>query len=723
MKAKTIAIFSTKGGVGKTFISVNLAVVLAQEKKKVLLLDLDVQAGQDMSRMLNVSSKKTFVDIISRLAGIEKPEEFRSYLVTHSSGIDFLPGVTNIRQFSHINKENVKLFLEKVSKFYDYIVVDVGKAFTETLISVFDLSNLILLVVTPDILSVYQTKWSLDILQSMHFPLKMVKILLNRSESTGGVGWQEVSSALPCEILAHIPSEGKSVGLALNRGVPVVIDSPRSKVAEAFKILVHDMVKDDVFVEHQELEKLRTTGDTVKATEFWDKFGIIESVTRERQMFPEDEEGADEIIKLKKKIHEKIIGKLDLKKIDISVTSDPKKSKALRQTAERIVSDLLTEQTGAIISSFEVRQRLIKEIADEALGLGPLEDLLADPDITDIMVNNKDEVYIERLGKLTLTSKRFISNEQVRAIIERIIAPLGRRIDESVPMVDARLPDGSRINAIIPPLSLGGPMLTIRKFGKERYTMEDLLNRFYSLNQPMADFLKVCVMSRKNMIVSGGAGSGKTTLLNILSSFIPNNERIITIEDAAELKLKQEHWGRLESRSPNVEGKGAISIRDLFINTLRMRPDRIIIGECRSAEILDMLQAMNTGHDGSLTTIHANSTQDVLVRMDSMILMSGLELPLRAINEMIASAIDVIIQLARLSDGSRKVLQIAEVSGVTEDYHVRLNDIFVFRQKGVAPDGTVLGDYLPTGYIPTFLPGLKSRGLDISEDIFRPTQK
>jgi pilus assembly protein CpaF len=718
MEAKTIAIFSNKGGVGKTFISVNLAVTLAQENKRVLLLDFDFQAGQDMSRMLNVSSKKTFVDIAGHLDKIETAEDFRAHMVTHSAGIDFLPGVANIKQIPHITNESIKLFLDKASKIYDFILVDVGKGFTEVLITVFNFANLILLVVTPDILAVYQTKWSLDILQSLHFPLKMVKMILNRAESKGGVGWQEVSSALPCEIFAHIPSDGKTVGLALNRGVPVMIDSPRSKVAEAFRTLVHDMLKEGVFVEHQELEKLRTTGEPTKPGEFWEKFGLVEPIGRERQLYPESEQ-TDEIIKLKKRIHDKILEKLDLKRIDISVTSDTQRSKALRQTAERIIADLLTEHTGALISSLEVRQRLIKEIADEALGLGPLEDLLADPDIADIMVNNKDEVYIERLGKVMLTSKKFISNEQVRAVIERIIAPLGRRIDESTPMVDARLPDGSRVNAIIPPLSLGGPMLTIRKFGQERYTMDDLLHRFNSLSQAMADFLQACVKSRKNTIVSGGTGSGKTTFLNILSSYIPANERIITIEDAAELKLKQAHWARLESRAPNIEGKGAVSIRDLFINCLRMRPDRIIIGECRSAEILDMLQAMNTGHDGSLTTIHANSTQDVLIRMDSMVLMSGLELPLRAINEIISSAIDVIVHTARMSDGSRKIIQITEVAGINEDHNVILKDVFLFVQKGIGEGGVVLGDFLPTGHVPTFFPEFKTRGIELSEDIFK----
>ncbi|MEK6654343.1 MAG: CpaF family protein, partial [Thermodesulfobacteriota bacterium] len=361
-----------------------------------------------------------------------------------------------------------------------------------------------------------------------------------------------------------------------------------------------------------------------------------------------------------------------------------------------------TEESGVLLSSFEVRKRLIKEIADEALELGPLEDLIDDPEITDIMVNGKDQIYVERKGKLELTSKRFLSNEQVRQIIERIIAPLGRRIDESSPMVDARLADGSRVNAIISPLSLGGPMLTIRKFSRERYTT-DSLQKFGSLNAEMAEFIRACVISRKNIIVSGGTGSGKTTVLNILSAFIPDNERIITIEDAAELKLSQEHWGRLESRPQNIEGRGAITIRDLFRNTLRMRPDRIIIGECRGAETMDMLQAMNTGHDGSMTTVHANSTHDVLSRLDSMILMAGVELPIRVIREMIASAVDVIVHTARLSDGSRKVTQITEITGMKDEMHIGLQDIFSFRQTGIDSQGKVLGNFEPSGFIPTFI--------------------
>ncbi|MFH1655884.1 MAG: ATPase, T2SS/T4P/T4SS family [Candidatus Omnitrophota bacterium] len=716
MKSRTLAIFSNKGGVGKTFVAVNLAVTLARENNEVILVDLDSQAGQDMARMLNVTPKVAMVDILSSLTASEKPQDIKKHVVSHSSGIDFISGTTHLKQAPYLTAERLKIFIEKVSQIYDYVIIDVGKAFTENLVTVFDLSNLILLIVTPDILAVYQTRWSLDVLQTLRFPLKMVKLILNRSESKGGVAWQEVRSALPCEIFARIPSEGKPVGMALNRGNPVVIDSPRSKVAVSFRKLVQDLDKSNLYVEHQEIAKLRTIDKLPKPGEFWQKFGILEPI-KSMKLFKDKEE--DELVKIKRKIHSRVLEKMDLRRLDLATINDPKKMGKLRQATEQIISNLLGEETGAVIDTYKERDRLVKEIADEVLGLGPLEDLLRDEDITDIMVNNKDEIYVERLGKLELTQKTFISDVQVKAVIDRIIAPLGRKIDESTPTVDARLPDGSRINAVIPPLSLGGPMLTIRKFGRERYIMDDLINRFNSIIPTMAQFLEACVLARKNMIVSGGTGSGKTTLLNILSLYIPKTERIITIEDAAELKLQQPHWARLESRPPNIEGKGEVTIRDLFKNTLRMRPDRIIIGECRGPEVLDMLQAMNTGHDGSLSTVHANSTQDVLARFDSMILMSGIELPFRAIREMIASAIHLIVHTTRLSDGSRKVVQISEIVGMLDETHINLKDIFVFRQKGIDKDGKVLGEFRPTGYVPTFFDEMLTRGIVLPDDIFK----
>jgi len=723
MSAKTIVIFSTKGGVGKTFLALNLAVSLAYySRKKVALLDLDTRVAGDMGRWLNVSSNKSLLGLMRILQ--EKPREVAlkdglAHILEWS--IDFLPVVLRPQDTLHLTPEKLKPVFEALDQEYEYIIIDGGNAFTEILTLAFNFANLILIVVTPDLLSVYQTKWAVDVLQSLKIPLNMIKLLLNRSQSLGGVTWQEVRAALPCEIIGRIPSEGKVVGLSLNRCIPVVVENPSSKVSQAIRQLEKLLTTDEgLFLKRIDFDLTKSSQDEVnvlaKGGEFWEKFKIGPQMPSVEESDKEE----DEIISLKQRIYQRLIEKLDLKHIEIDMTN-PQKAKQLREKTERVIALALAEETGAFIASSDVRKRLIKEIADEALGLGPLEDLLSDPDISDIMVNNKNQVYIERFGKIELTSKRFISNDQVRQVIERIIAPLGRRIDESAPMVDARLPDGSRVNAIIPPLSLTGPTLTIRKFGLERLSIDDLL-RLGTLDQTMADFLKACVMGRKNIVISGGTGSGKTTVLNVLSAFVPVGERIITIEDAAELKLKQEHWVRLESRLPNIEGRGAITTRDLFRNALRMRPDRIIIGECRGAETLDMLQAMNTGHDGSMTTIHANSTHDVLARMDSMILMSGVELPVRAIREMIASAINIVVHTARLFDGTRKIMQITEITGMIDDVHVGLKDIFVFKQTGINSEGKAFGFFASTGHIPTFLEDLKVRGINITEDIFRPKE-
>ncbi len=715
--ANTIVIFSTKGGVGKTLIATNLAVSLVKDQmKRVCLVDLDLQAVGDMARMLNLTPQKAMVDLIYLLK--KQPQDIRSadFITKSNLGVDLLSGVFRPQQSPHLEPEKIKEVFRLLEPNYDYIIVDAGQSFSEVLVAALNEANLILLTVTPDILCIYQTKWALDTLQFLHFPLKMVRVVLNRAESVSSISWQEVRVCLPVEIIALIPSEGRVVGSTVNRGVPAVIDNPRTKIAQAIKKLSRELTSEkDLFTPRRGIDELRLKEVAVeKPREFWQKQGLTEA-----PLEPVPAEEVDEVILLKRRVHNRLIEALNLKRLDLKIFSDPKKTQELKAKAEMMVTNLLAEEAGSFISSSEVRKKLVKEILDEALGLGPLEDLLADPEITDIMVNSKDEIYIERLGKIELTSKKFISNDQVKTIIERIIAPIGRRIDESLPMVDARLPDGSRVNAIIPPLSLTGPALTIRKFRKERFKIEELVG-LGTLNAGMVEFLKACVLARKNLVVSGGTGSGKTTVLNVLSAFIPENERIVTIEDAAELKLHQEHWIRLESRPPNIEGKGAITIRDLFRNTLRMRPDRIIIGECRGIETLDMLQAMNTGHDGSMTTVHANSTQDVLTRLDSMILMAGVELPIRAIREMIASALDIIVHTARLSDGRRKIVQITEVAGMKDDIHIDLRDIFSFKQSGVDAQSNVLGNFQATGYIPSFIEEIKIKGIPLSETIFRP---
>lgn len=363
-----------------------------------------------------------------------------------------------------------------------------------------------------------------------------------------------------------------------------------------------------------------------------------------------------------------------------------------------------------------LREQLFHDILDDLLGFGPLQPLLEDDEISEIMVNGAKKVFIERKGKLIKTNITFEDDNAVLRIIEKIIYPLGRRIDHDNPTVDARLPDGSRVNAVIAPCAIDGPTITIRKFKKDKLSVDQLI-AFGSLTRSMADFIRACVIARLNIVISGGTGSGKTTLLNVLSSYIPGDERIVTIEDAAELKLQQDHVVRLETKSPNSDGKYAVTIRDLVRNSLRMRPDRIVVGECRGGETLDMLQAMNTGHDGSLTTLHANSPRDALSRMETMCLMSGMDMPLKVIREQIASAIDLIIQQTRLKDGSRKITAITEVAGMEGDTVV-LTDIFKFEQTGISPDNKVLGEIRPTGIRPLFTPRLEAAGFKLGPEVF-----
>jgi pilus assembly protein CpaF len=412
---------------------------------------------------------------------------------------------------------------------------------------------------------------------------------------------------------------------------------------------------------------------------------------------------------LRADLHKKVIA--ELSGVQMSLDSD-------RQEMARKIEALVMEHLAGLNGGMSRldKERLVEEITNDAIGYGPITPLLEDPDITEVMVNGADSVYIERNGSLILTGVKFRDNEHVYHVIEKIVAPIGRRIDESSPMVDARLPDGSRVNVIIPPLALTGPTITIRKFYRDPLQVDDLI-KLGTLTAEMAEFLEACVKARLNIVVSGGTGSGKTTTLNVLSSFIPSNERIVTVEDSAELQLRQDHVITLESRPPNVEGKGAVTIRDLVRNCLRMRPDRIVVGEVRSGEALDMLQAMNTGHDGSLTTGHANSPRDIISRLETMVLMAGMEIPVRAIREQIASAIDLIIQQSRMKDGTRKITHITEVQGMEGDV-ITLQDLFVFRQTGVDENGKITGRFEATGIQPRFMDRLEAYGIKLRADLF-----
>jgi pilus assembly protein CpaF len=419
----------------------------------------------------------------------------------------------------------------------------------------------------------------------------------------------------------------------------------------------------------------------------------------------------------RKRLHTKLIDTMDLRRHDVSSMSD----EHLRAEADRLIARTLQDMDDEIPAQLD-RNALRRQVLDEAVGLGPLEELLADETVSEIMVNRFDEIYVERAGRLQKHALSFTSDRAVMGVIERIVAPLGRRIDESSPMVDARLKDGSRVNAIIAPLALKGSTLTIRKFARRKLNAADLV-QFGALSPAMADFLRICVEARKNIIVSGGTGSGKTTLLNILSNFIPSGERVITVEDAAELKLAHEHLISLESRPANVEGKGGVPIRELVRNTLRMRPDRIVVGECRGAEALDMLQAMNTGHEGSLTTLHANTPRDGLARLETMVLMAGMELPLAAIREQIASAVDIIVQQTRFACGTRLVTHICEVSGM-ESGKIQLQELFRFANKGYAAQANglakVQGLFTGCDVVPHFYDELRASGHALDLDIFRP---
>ena len=417
----------------------------------------------------------------------------------------------------------------------------------------------------------------------------------------------------------------------------------------------------------------------------------------------------DEFADLKDKIHREMIEIINQESGSDQMLSENKEA-YLKNALEKLI------ESKDINIPRSDRLRLINEIYNNVVGLGPLEPLLNDPEITEIMVNGPRQVYVERKGKLELSSTVFKDDLQVMNVINRIVSTVGRHVDESSPMVDARLTDGSRFNAIIPPLALNGPTMTIRKFSKKPLTVNDLI-KYGTVSPKMISFLEACVKGKCNIVVSGGTGSGKTTLLNVLSSFIPNNERIVTIEDAAELQLRQNHVVTLESRPPNLEGKGQISIRDLVRNSLRMRPDRIIIGEVRSQETLDMLQAMNTGHSGSLTTAHANSPRELMSRMETMVMMSGMEIPVKAIREQIASAIDIVVQQSRLRDGSRKIVSIAEIVGMEADT-VTIQDLFYYKQEGLDLSGKLTGQFLSTGIRPSFAEKLTQNGILVRDDWF-----
>jgi septum site-determining protein MinD len=686
-RAKTVAVYSGSGGVGKTLVAANLAVSLhLQDSGRVLFIDGGHPMPGEAISLLGLDRAKTLGEM-APILGRLTPEAFSTYLITTAAGLAVLPLVGDVLQSRLVTPDLYRRMIDLASAAFDLVVVDMPSGVGTLTQAQLDGSDYVCVVGEPTPSGVNRTRACLDYLRSVQFPIGGILVAMNRVPERGGVAPEQIEKYLGLAPFITLPYDVEPIAAAAVKRMSVIQFAPRHAIARGIDRLGREITT----------LGLRKISHTPLAVE--------------------SEESPEETLRrLKLRVHRRLVDEIDLKKADLAYLGDPIKLQEVRTRAESKVLSLLEEEKDAKNLSREVRRRLLKEVLDEALGLGPLEDLLADPAVTEIMVNRFDQIYVERAGKLQPTAVKFLANEQLRGVIERIVAPLGRRIDEKVPMVDARLKDGSRVNAIIPPLALKGPALTIRKFAKRVLKVPDLIG-YGSLTEQMATFLGAAVEARMNIIISGGTGSGKTTLLNVLSSFIPDDERIITIEDAAELQLPQDHVISLESRPANIEGEGAITIRELVKNALRMRPDRIVVGECRSGEALDMLQAMNTGHDGSLTTLHANTPRDALSRLETMALMSGLELPSRAIRDQIASAINLIVQQSRLQDGSRRITHITEVTGQEGEVFTTA-DVFVFRQTGLAPDGTVYGQFVPTGYVPGFIETLSRRGIKVPREIF-----
>ncbi len=698
---KIITVLSQKGGTGKSFLAVNLAIAIRQETtKEVGLLDISLPFSGDTLVYLNMPGARAVSDLYRQDYPVDE-ETIPMVMTSHPSGITVIPLSLHVQAVSRMNGKDVATICDVLRNRFDYVIVDGGKDIGAITLEVLDRSMLILDMLVPELMAVNQAKKTIEYLQHLLYPSEMVQVILNRHRETDKIQPRLVEINLKRKCQAVLP-ESDAVTQSSLAGTPLILSAPRHPISQQLRSFAQEIMLREVnFAEG-------------------DRHGLQRAVvTGEEEAMAADKEmpfqRSPEVLELKRRIHGRLIEEFNLKKLDLEGMSDKKKARQLRLDVEKKINSLIDEEAG-VVPSKEQRVILSRDLLNEALGLGPLEYLLADGRVSEIMVNGSERIYVEQDGRIILTDYVFSSEKHLRRIIERIVQPAGRRIDEKTPMVDTKLQDGSRVNAIIPPLALNGSVLTIRKFAKTPLTIQNLVG-FGTLTDQMAKFLEACVLIRRNVVISGGTGSGKTTLLNILSCYIPTDERIVTIEDAAELQLQQEHVVRLETRPANIEGEGEVSIRDLVKNSLRMRPDRIVVGECRSGEALDMLQAMNTGHDGSLTTVHANTPRDACSRLETLCLMAGLDLPSRAIREQISSAINVIVQQSRLSDGSRKITHISEITGM-EGNIFTMQNIFRFNQTGVDASGKVLGQHEPTGFVPSFMDKLARSGVDVPKEIF-----
>ncbi|HEY8297719.1 MAG TPA: ATPase, T2SS/T4P/T4SS family [Candidatus Baltobacteraceae bacterium] len=668
MKSAVFVLIGAKGGVGTSTLAYELAKTMAP-KASAALVDADFSGR----RSIAVLSKAT--------------REFDASRGEHEIAVHRTGGLTMVELTDSydmalaLDCDAVDRMADELNEGYAAVYVDAPQPFSAAIRSFVCRAARFLVVVEPDLLGLTGARAMLNELVRFGVPKGRIAVVTDTHAGKPQISRAEVEKVLGAGVAGEIPPQS---------------DRQFRRAVEALNAYLLQVP------EQPPIESLRPSAraplgerrrENLQAFSLSDPLLPPSAMPENRIVAADPHEAVRNLMKTQ--VHEELGKRLDFVQAS-HVHNDAQKLAELRLKIDELTREIIAERSD--VGGPEEAARLRREIIDEALGFGPLEDLLRDDSISEIMVNGPHKIYVERKGKLELTTKQFTDNRQLRMVIDRIIAPIGRRIDESVPMVDARLADGSRVNAIIEPLALKGPTLTIRRFGTKRLQVEDLL-RLGALNDPMVQFLRACIQSRMNIVVSGGTGSGKTTLLNILSGFIPSNERIVTIEDAAELLLNQPHVVSLESRPANIENRGEVKIRDLVRNSLRMRPDRIVVGECRGAEALDMLQAMNTGHDGSLTTIHANSGRDAMSRVETLVLMAGFDLPVRAIREQIASAVDLVVQSARLRDGSRKIVSICEIVGMEGDV-VTMQEVVKYAQHGLNEDGSVIGSFEYTGVQP-----------------------
>jgi septum site-determining protein MinD len=713
-----IAVVGGKGGVGKSVFTANLALAYQlNSKQRALIIDLDFQSLGDQNIILGLNTPKTIVDVSRAQVTTWDPKSIAPFMANSPQGVSLIGAPREAALARDIDLDGLGKFLKGAAQVFPWIVVDCGNGSEPHALKAMEQASLIFVVTTPDVIVINQTKRILAKVQELLFPPEMVQVVVNRYSPANVINPQMIQKNLNRNPFFAIPEDSATCEASLAKSQPFTVSSPGSAISRSYSDLVRRMEQAKILDQLAKLNKPTGTAQKLQVVQGGAQVDSASPADANASLLARSRGGNyDPWTNMKLRIHKALIDVVDMKKMNTDM-ADPKQKEVLREKTQKAILDVLAkEDLTTLCPTREHRAQLVKEVLDEALGLGPLEDLLADDSVTEIMVNARDQIYVEQAGKPGLSKVTFSSEQQMMIVVERIVTPLGRRVDEKTPYVDARLADGSRVHIIIPPLALRGPTITIRKFPKKRITSADLV-KFGSMTTEIADFLRACVEAKLNIVVSGGTGSGKTTLLNVLSNFIPSTERIITVEDAAELQLGQDHLVRLETRPKNIEGEGEVSIRDLIKCCLRMRPDRIVVGECRGGEALDMLQAMNTGHSGSLTTVHANNPRECIGRLETLVMMAGMGLPLKAIRETVASAVNLIIQQSRLTDGSRKVTYVSEVLGMQGET-VTIQDIFVYKQEGLDKNRKIIGRFVPTGFIPKFVEEMEAKGMKISRGLF-----